>query len=143
MFEQLILCQHICGSNHLFLFRYSCCCFGSNHLALVFLHWLFAGSDATFPRTTYTAVPGLSWVAHCTTARVASFRCHSHWQGLRDPETCTQLPLLLELVFGFLPLEAESPVLLWFLFLLVGGSTCHRYDYFNNNSLDFSLKHDN
>ena len=36
-----------------------------------------------------------------------------------------QPPLLVELVLGFPPLQAESPVLLWFLLFLVTDSTCH------------------
>ena len=45
MFDELILCWHICCSNQLVLFGYSFGYFGSIHLGLKFLHWLSISLD--------------------------------------------------------------------------------------------------
>ena len=97
------------------------CFFGSAHLGLAFLYWLSVGSDAAFPCTTCAAVQRLC----CSSASGAGFMGVA--DGARGPGalcTCMQLLLLVELVSGLLPLGAGSPVLLWFLMLLVTDSTC-------------------
>ena len=73
VFDELILCLHICGGNHLFLFEYSFGYFGSGHLGLAFFHWVCAGSHAALLCTTYTAVPEFPWDAGCTAARCPGF----------------------------------------------------------------------
>ena len=73
MFDELILYQCICGSNHLFLLKYSFGYFGSGLLGLMFLHCVSRGSNAVVLCTTCTAGPELSGGACCTTPRAAGF----------------------------------------------------------------------
>ena len=125
VFDELILCWCICGSNHLFLFWYVFGYFGSGHLGLVFLQWLFLGSFCCpmhHPHCCSKAVLGC-WLHCCQGCRV--HWCHCHFWGPGDPGTCIQPPLLVELVLVLLPLGVGSLVLLWFLLLLVTDSTCH------------------
>ena len=73
VFDELVLCLCICGSNHFFLFGSRFGYFGSGHLGLVFLHWVSVDLDVFVLCTACAAVFALSLSAYCTTAKDAGF----------------------------------------------------------------------
>ena len=100
VFDELILCWCICGSNHLF-FGYSFGYFGSGLLGLMFLAWISVGLDAAVVCTTCAAVLGLSWVAVCTTGGGAGFMDVTvTGRGLGIQGLVNSLPCSWSLCFG-------------------------------------------
>lgn len=91
-------------------------------IPLLAFHGLSVGSGADAPRTTCTAVPGLSGNAGSTAARGTGFTDVT--LALRSPGFCMQLPWLLDLVPGVPSLQSGSQVLLWFLRPQVTSVTC-------------------
>ena len=66
VFDELILCRHIGGSNKIFLFGYGLGYFASGQPGLLFLHLFSAGPYTAVLCTTCTAIPGMSYGTCCT-----------------------------------------------------------------------------